>query len=577
MNVIKIKIDFEKGLCQKEGISVVTGDYNSTKIEFEFNESAADGRKIFELKNSDDELVYVDEIVDNEVILVGKREEEGEEKLFSLFNKEGDYTFEVSLYGENSKLTSVYDYITARKEQVIVDGEVVEERITLFDNLMQEITDKIDEIDQAIAGVENLNVDAEKEGTTTTVTITKKDGTPKEVEILDGVSLENMEIQNRDLLVTYGGNANDLGQIEPNVQVGTTTTIAPSLNARVENVGTTLNPVFNFYIPKGEAGSIKFDIVEQLPTEDIELDTIYLVPYAKVTVQELPTENIQANTIYIVSGTGKRYIYQSNQWIEIASDNQYLEYIYVNNQWEELGSIGVDIDLTDYYTKSETNSLLSGKVGFTDYATSSTAGVVKTGKGIYMLAGVLTGSVYDYENYQQRANDFFISKGTLENVITGKGLVSNTDYATDSASGVLKTNFSNSFSVNPSNGVPYCDGKTYEQYGSAGNGMFIGKQTLENVISGKGLVSNVDYASDNIAGTIKTGWEFGTAVNSSGKLYAAAKNYTQYTNSDNSMFISKYTLENVITGKDLTTKSYVDGLVGNLESILETLDVGSGV
>lgn len=213
MNVIKIKIDFEKGLCQKEGISVVTGDYNSTKIEFEFNESAADGRKIFELKNSDDELVYVDEIVDNEVILVGKREEEGEEELFSLFNKEGDYTFEVSLYGENSKLTSVYDYITARKEQVIVDDETVEQYMPLFDNLMQELSNKvaeadskIDEIDQAIENVNqavqdaeeavestnNLNIDVNKVDKTTQVDLTKKDGTTKTVYINDGTSLQFM-------------------------------------------------------------------------------------------------------------------------------------------------------------------------------------------------------------------------------------------------------------------------------------------------------------------------------------------------------------------------------------------------
>lgn len=213
MNIIQVKIDFEKGLCQKEGISVVTGDYNSTKIEFEFNESAADGRKIFELKNSDDELVYVDEIVNNEVILVGKREEEGEEKLFSLFNKEGDYTFEVSLYGENSKLTSVYDYITARKEQVIVDDETVEQYMPLFDNLMQELSNKveeadskIDEIDQAIEDVNqavqdaeeavestnNLNIDVNKVDKTTQVDLTKKDGTIKTVYINDGTSLQFM-------------------------------------------------------------------------------------------------------------------------------------------------------------------------------------------------------------------------------------------------------------------------------------------------------------------------------------------------------------------------------------------------
>lgn len=82
-----------------------------------------------------------------------------------------------------------------------------------------------------------------------------------------------------------------------------------------------------------------------------------------------------------------------------------------------------------------------------------------------------------------------------------------TDYATSSKGGVIKTNYSNSFSTNPSNGIVYCDGKTYEQYQSAGNGMFIGKQTLENVITGKdlttksyvdGLVGDINDALQNI-------------------------------------------------------------------------------
>ena len=51
--------------------------------------------------------------------------------------------------------------------------------------------------------------------------------TQEEVEILDGVdgvSLENIEIVNRNLEVTYGGETENLGQIVPNIQVGTTTT-----------------------------------------------------------------------------------------------------------------------------------------------------------------------------------------------------------------------------------------------------------------------------------------------------------------------------------------------------------------
>lgn len=153
----------------------------------------------------------------------------------------------------------------------------------------------------------------------------------------------------------------DLGQVAPNIQVGTTTTVLPSSEARVTNVGTDINPIFNFEIPKGEAGNIKFEIVEQLPTQDIKEDTIYLVPYTKITVQTLPTENIQLHTIYIIESTGKRYVYNGNEWIEISNDNQYIEYVYINNSWEELGSIGVDINLDDYYTKTETNNLLATK------------------------------------------------------------------------------------------------------------------------------------------------------------------------------------------------------------------------
>ena len=59
----------------------------------------------------------------------------------------------------------------------------------------------------------NINIEAEKDGTTTTITITNTDGVPKEVEILDGVdgkdgidgtSITNVEIIDRNLVVTIG-------------------------------------------------------------------------------------------------------------------------------------------------------------------------------------------------------------------------------------------------------------------------------------------------------------------------------------------------------------------------------------
>lgn len=117
----------------------------------------------------------------------------------------------------------------------------------------------------------------------------------------------------------------DLGQIVPNIQVGTTTTGSPSTPASVVNVGTDLNPIFNFTIPKGEPGTVHMIVVQTLPTEDIDESAIYLVPL------ENPTEE----------------------------GNNYAEYVYINNQWELLGKIGVQVDLTDYALKSELPTALS--------------------------------------------------------------------------------------------------------------------------------------------------------------------------------------------------------------------------
>ena len=257
---------------------------------------------MFEMKDPDDKLVYVDEIIDNEVVLVGQadvKDDNGyikyldesdnvywydsangtlynssyeeatgveldtltkQTKVTSLFGEEGDYTFEVSLYGNDSKLTSVYNYITANKEQVIVDGEEVQESITILDNLISDLSEKIEETN-------NLDIEAEKEEHTTTITITRKDGTSYDVEVLDGEKGEKGD--------------------------------------------------------KGDAGAIKMQIVQVLPETGSD-DTIYLVPLEEPDVQ----------------------------------GNNYAEYIYVNGEWELLGKIGVQVDLTDYATIEYVDSLV---------------------------------------------------------------------------------------------------------------------------------------------------------------------------------------------------------------------------
>lgn len=222
MNIIKVKINFEKGNCDVSGINLITGDFNSTKIEFEFDRE--DGTKVFEMKAPSGSVVYADEIENNELILVGKTDvttthenktyvkyldssdnvywyNEDDNELYnsswtevssfdlsnytkqtqdcSLFNEDGKYIFEVSLYDNDSKLTSASGKIRVKLEQVQIGDEVVTLYLPIFDTLMQQVN-------TAITETNNLNITATKTGGVATVTITNKDGTQSSVNIYDG-------------------------------------------------------------------------------------------------------------------------------------------------------------------------------------------------------------------------------------------------------------------------------------------------------------------------------------------------------------------------------------------------------
>lgn len=99
-----------------------------------------------------------------------------------------------------------------------------------------------------------------------------------------------------------------------------------------------------------------------------------------------------------------------------------------------------------------------------------------------------------------------------------------------------------------------------------------------------GLVSTTDYASDSTGGVIKVGSDAGTYISSqSGKLFSEAKTYVQYQSAGNAMFIGKGTLENVITGKELVSKSVnnltnyytkteIDGMLGDINEVIDLIN-----
>ena len=152
-------------------------------------------------------------------------------------------------------------------------------------------------------------------------------------------------------------------------------------------------------------------------------------------------------------------------------------------------------------------SVVNAGVANIDYAGLSTGGVVRVNAsyGINTAnTGTLVGVTKDYSTYDSGSDLTIIDKGTLENVITGKGLVSNTDYADNDTGGVIKVGSSYGTST-ASSGNLIASVKTYEDYSRAGNYMLVGKGTLENVIEGKGLVDQTALAGKQDTLTAGTG------------------------------------------------------------------------
>lgn len=82
--------------------------------------------------------------------------------------------------------------------------------------------------------------------------------------------------------------------------------------------------------------------------------------------------------------------------------------------------------------------LVEGLVSNTDYATASTGGVIKTspsnyGVNVSTTSGAMYGTVFTYAEYPNKSDAMFISKGTLDNVLTAK--IGSIDSALDTING----------------------------------------------------------------------------------------------------------------------------------------------
>lgn len=137
---------------------------------------------------------------------------------------------------------------------------------------------------------------------------------------------------------------------------------------------------------------------ETYTQEEINQRISSIPKFAIEVVDELPTKDISSITIYLLK-TGEE------------EQNLYTEYIYTE-RWEKLGT--QTVDLTNYVKNM-------------DVPTSEKSGPIKTANGLFVDSkAVVYANIMDYTTYKNVGKYFFISKGTLENVITGKELVNKT-------------------------------------------------------------------------------------------------------------------------------------------------------
>lgn len=217
MNAYTFDVSFSTGVISSPYFTLVVNDHNSTTFKFKFDQ---DGRYVFKMLYPDG-TCYVQDIVNNELIL-GK----------GVLNQDGNYRFEISLYGDDNRLTtSLTKEFPVRLELVDTDVPVeVDDRVPILDNLIEQ---------------------------TNTILQEAKDGK------FDGATFTPSVNENGDLSWT-----NDKGKENPQT--------------------------VNIMGPQGEPGAIKLQVVETLP-EIGESDTIYLVKKSTPTEQNIYDEYVYTN------------------------------------------------------------------------------------------------------------------------------------------------------------------------------------------------------------------------------------------------------------------------------------------
>lgn len=230
----------------------------------------------------------------------------------------------------------------------------VEKTINAQEEEIEDYPSWIEEANKIINEANNLNLDINKNDKVSTITINKKDGTQKSVDVYDG----------KDGTQGVDG-------LSATIQVGNVTTLEPGENATVTNVGTENNAIFNFGIPKGEAGqdgsgggtgNVSSDtinsivVVDELPAIEEE-GVLYLVKEIIETVI-----NLYPSQVETTSSNGFTITFKNKNVIVTGSNSS-------SSVWGETEQFTMDLEVNKNYYLQFTHE--SGTMDDSDRITSS--------------------------------------------------------------------------------------------------------------------------------------------------------------------------------------------------------------
>ena len=284
----------------------------------------------------------------------------------------------------------------------------VEEAPEGYDLWIEIANAKLNAMDKALGEVDKLDADVVKENKSAIVTITKKDGSQKSVEIKDGEKGEPGDVgQNgkdgKDALINgkntisilAGDNVNirqedDKLYIDSEAGYGDTelrnkiNIIDEDLGAVQDDVQTIFNDIEN--LETGKADKTEIPDVSHFITKTVNNLTNYYLKNETYTQEEVNQLIGKIKTAHFevaesLPETGEENVIYLVPKQQPEFDDVYCEYVWINNAYELIGTTA--IDLSNYLSKDELgvayiNSLIDAKIGNIDTVLQQ----IDTGEGI---------------------------------------------------------------------------------------------------------------------------------------------------------------------------------------------------